>query len=505
MVRRELAEYLQTTWAEDSLYPILYFAVERNSPEIVRILCNAGANPSQRMVPSGISIVALPLLAYSVISAEYDLSDRTDLVISLLAMEADPNDIPKDMWLEYLKLPAKNMLDSLANGDAEDLWCTPELREALARNLNVMQRYVLWKANEIGQQTPRMKDIAMVHNITPLFETSFHIIGQRLATEQTLQWITDYFMFGDKTPLVLLFTGPSGHGKTELAQRMGDSLSLELLTIDCTEMGTEKDLFGGKPPYSGHEAGSRLNNYVAKKSGQRAVVFLDEFEKTTDEVRNALLFPLDSGAYIDRRHGTKLDCSKIIWILAANLGTEIIQKFWTTYLKDRSEAQQKKVSFTNFEKSLHRTAVDKLGAPLTGRFSAITPFMPFNAGEQAVAAYKFMRNLWNTVRKPINRDAKHLAGHLFLNYIDDGSIAAYLAEGNYSIDTGVRALQSAVNREIRAQLFKSFIAVQVDVTDDMNNFPLHNYDVRLADLDDGVVELSVTLKGSRAIQFPPKD
>ena len=72
--------------------PILYFAVERNSPEIVRILCKAGADPNATAQPSG-----LPVLLYAVLSAEYGLSDTTETVIAHLAMGANPEGVPKDM------------------------------------------------------------------------------------------------------------------------------------------------------------------------------------------------------------------------------------------------------------------------------------------------------------------------------------------------------------------------------------------------------------------------
>lgn len=66
-------------------HPILFYAVERNSPEIVRILCRAGADPSQPTQPLG-----LPVLAYCIFSAEYELCDTTDCLFALLAMGADP-------------------------------------------------------------------------------------------------------------------------------------------------------------------------------------------------------------------------------------------------------------------------------------------------------------------------------------------------------------------------------------------------------------------------------
>ena len=59
-----------------------------------------------------------------------------------------------------------------------------------------------------------------------------------------------------------LHIGPSGHGKTELAKRMGELLSSEMECIDCTEMLHETDLFGPKKPYLGYELGSPLNNFL---------------------------------------------------------------------------------------------------------------------------------------------------------------------------------------------------------------------------------------------------
>jgi len=38
-----------------------------------------------------------------------------------------------------------------------------------------------------------------------------------------------------------------------------------------------------------------LNNFLARKAGQRCVVFLDEFEKTTADVHKSLLLPFDNG------------------------------------------------------------------------------------------------------------------------------------------------------------------------------------------------------------------
>lgn len=101
-------------------------------------------------------------------------------------------------------------------------------------------------------------------------------------------------------PLVLLFTGPSGHGKTELAKRMGELLSLPLLKIDCTQLRFETDLFGAQAPYQGCQNGSLLNNFLTEWNGQKAVVFLDEFDKMSHDVYKSLLLLFDEGRQLSQ-------------------------------------------------------------------------------------------------------------------------------------------------------------------------------------------------------------
>ena len=480
--------------------PILYFAAERNSPEIVRILCHAGAKPSQRISLDGSAIFSLPLLPYTILSAEYKLVDTTETVVALLAMGANPHDVPKDMWQDYLKAPTKDKL--LRVFDMNQTWCTTEIREALCRTFNLLQRYFLWKAAQIERPTEREIQVAKAHKIMPLFETPYYIFGQQLATTQVLQRITSRLLFNSPTPLVLFFTGLSGHGKTELARRMGDLLSLELIIIDCTMMRHDTDIFGPWHPYYGSGVGTELNNHLAEWDGKRTVVFLDEFDKTTDEVGKAMLLLFESGSYTDRRNNRKIDCSKAVWILAANFGVKEITKFWVDHLKDRNQEQQKLAPIKDLQMTLRKCSIKEFGAPLTGRFSAIVPFLPFNEGERAITAYKFMRELWHDVRKPINTDGKRFAGTMFVNFVNDGQIAQHIAQ-RYLEETGARSLADAVEEEISDHLAAEFFKQEGEVTDEMNGLPLKNYDVRVVKDSSRNDQIEVTCMGSKSLQSAP--
>lgn len=497
-IAEKLCQPVQTSSGATS-FPVLYFAAARNSPEIVRILCHAGADPAQSIVRYDSTTFGLPLLPYTIVSAEYKQVDTTETVVALLAMGASPYDVPKDMWHDYLKAPTKDRPRELEADDMHETWCTNEVRKALCKTFNLLQRYSLWKAAQIDRPTVRQVQVAKAHNIMALFEIPYYLFGQQLATTQVLQRITSRLLFNSQKPLVLLFTGLSGHGKTELARRMGGLLSLQLIVVDCTMMYHDTDLFGPWPPYRGFEAGSQLNNHLAEWDSKRTVVFLDEFEKTTDDVRQAMLLLLESGTYTDRRNKQMIDCSKVIWVLAANLGIEEITKFWIDNLKDRNQEQQKEVPLHDLQANLKQCVMHAFGAPLAGRFSAIVPFLPFNEGERAITAYKFMRELWHEVRKPINTDDKSFAGNLFLNFVNDGQIAKHIAQ-RYLENTGARSLAEAVEDEITDKLANEFFQQEGEVHDVMNALPLPNYNIRVVVGSSGNNHIEVTCVGKRYIQ-----
>jgi len=62
--------------------------------------------------------------------------------------------------------------------------------------------------------------------------------------------IIHHIAIGEERLLMMVFAGPSGHGKTELAL---DMLSVKHIFVDRTEVRHETDLFGPKAPYHGYE------------------------------------------------------------------------------------------------------------------------------------------------------------------------------------------------------------------------------------------------------------
>lgn len=371
--------------------PLLFYAVERNCARSVRLLLEYGADPNAVVHP-----YKVPALAFAILHAENEYYNTTSVVTTLLSLVASSSSIPKNMWEDYLNAPqAETTASKQTDVDTKAWWCNEVFRTALARTLTLSQRYFLAKAATLKLSTVRMKQLAKAHKITPLLEVPYHLIGQAPATTMLLSKAFAHIALCANTPLILLYAGPSGHGKTELAKQVGRLMSVDSHVADCTEMRLEIDLFGRKslnakketflvdlmigpkPPYQGHAEGSPLNNDLAQHSGERCIVFLDEFEKTTWDVGNALLLVFDSGIYRDRRHGNALDCSKTIWILASSHGQEAIVKFYNQFMRDQTEEVIAKAPFVSLDHTLKEAFARDMGAPLTGR--SLSSFLSFRS------------------------------------------------------------------------------------------------------------------------------
>jgi AAA domain (dynein-related subfamily) len=279
-------------------FPAMFYAVETNNELIIRAFAGYGGD-----VNAVYGEKKIPLLAFAVILSETIQRQTTLAVATLFCFGATAEVIPKAFYSPYcvdLQDGGPDM-DSLEDlGDENKSWCTSEsVRARLARNLDLTQRYYLNRSTQVKKPSIREKQVAKLRKAEALLGIPYFLIGQTPAAAAMRHHLLSYMLRDagrhTKKPLVLVFAGPSGHGKTELARRLGHLLSLELEVVDCTIYNREDELFGPRAPYVGSAAGSPLNNFLARKSGKKCIVFLDEFEKTTRDIHNALLIPFDKG------------------------------------------------------------------------------------------------------------------------------------------------------------------------------------------------------------------
>lgn len=127
-----------------------------------------------------------------------------------------------------------------------------------------------------------------------------------------------------------IFLGPTGVGKTLLAQQLAKRLfgSVDsLIRIDMSEYMEKfavSRLVGAPPGYVGHEEGGQLTEKVRRKP--YSVVLLDEIEKAHPDTFNMLLQVLDEGRMTDSL-GKTIDFKNTIIIMTSNIGTRELKDF----------------------------------------------------------------------------------------------------------------------------------------------------------------------------------
>ncbi len=126
----------------------------------------------------------------------------------------------------------------------------------------------------------------------------------------------------------LIFLGPTGVGKTELARALASSLFEDensLVRIDMSEYMEKfsvSRLIGAPPGYVGYEEGGQLTEKVRRKP--YSVVLLDEIEKAHPDVFNILLQLFDDGSLTDS-FGRRVDFKNTVVIMTSNLGARQIR------------------------------------------------------------------------------------------------------------------------------------------------------------------------------------
>jgi ATP-dependent Clp protease ATP-binding subunit ClpA len=155
------------------------------------------------------------------------------------------------------------------------------------------------------------------------------IFGQDEGVEQVVNAVkfSKAGLLEENKPMAsLLFVGPTGVGKTEIAKSLADELGIKLIRFDMSEYGEKHavaKLIGSPAGYVGYEDGGLLTEAIRKTPS--AVLLLDEIEKAHSDIFNVLLQVMDYATLTDNQ-GRKADFRNVILIMTSNAGASRIGK-----------------------------------------------------------------------------------------------------------------------------------------------------------------------------------
>uniref|UniRef100_A0A3Q4GQL5 ClpB family mitochondrial disaggregase n=1 Tax=Neolamprologus brichardi TaxID=32507 RepID=A0A3Q4GQL5_NEOBR len=172
-----------------------------------------------------------------------------------------------------------------------------------------------------------------------------HIIGQEGAINTVASAIRrkENGWYDEEHPLVFLFLGSSGIGKTELAKQVARYMHKDIkklvvlfrLIVHLFSVRAQVAKFIGSPPgYVGHEEGGQLTKLL--RACPNAVVLFDEVDKAHPDVLTIMLQLFDEGRLTDGK-GKTIECKDAIFIMTSNVASDEIAQH---ALQLRQEAEQ---------------------------------------------------------------------------------------------------------------------------------------------------------------------
>jgi len=168
-----------------------------------------------------------------------------------------------------------------------------------------------------GDEKPRLLELEAI--------LKQRVIGQDEAIERVCKrLIMAHAGLAERNgPLaVLLFLGPSGVGKTELARSLAEFLfgsESEMIRLDMSEYMEDHSIskmIGSPPGYIGHEEEGQLTGKLRTKP--HCIVLLDEIEKAHPRIFDLFLQVFDDGRLTDSK-GRTADAKNAIFIMTSNL------------------------------------------------------------------------------------------------------------------------------------------------------------------------------------------
>uniref|UniRef100_F6QGP2 Mitochondrial disaggregase n=1 Tax=Callithrix jacchus TaxID=9483 RepID=F6QGP2_CALJA len=330
-----------------------------------------------------------------------------------------------------------------------------------AREGEVMK---LLRTSEAKHQEKQRKREAEERRRFPLEQRlKEHIIGQEsaIATVGAAIRRKENGWYDEEHPLVFLFLGSSGIGKTELAKQTAKYMHKDAKKKGLPSMFPSfhqvAKFIGSPPGYVGHEEGGQLTKKL--RQCPNAVVLFDEVDKAHPDVLTIMLQLFDEGRLTDGK-GKTIDCKDAIFIMTSNVASDEIAQHALQLRQEALEMSRNRIAENlgdvqisdkitiskNFKENVIRPILKAhfRRDEFLGRINEIVYFLPFCHSE-----------LIQLVNKELNFWAKRAKQRHNITLLWDREVADVLVDG-YNVHYGARSIKHEVERRVVNQLAAAY-------------------------------------------------
>lgn len=326
-------------------------------------------------------------------------------------------------------LPDK-AIDIIDEAGAQARWKGKSTRKSAKNNCEVLAKVAKIDALAIKQDDnknlasleSRMKDV---------------IYGQDRAIQTAVEAVqlSKAGLTDENKPLAsLLFVGPTGVGKTEVAKMLAQELGVKLVRFDMSEYvekHTVAKLIGAPAGYVGYDDGGLLTDAVRKSPD--CVLLLDEIEKAHSDIFNILLQVMDYGVLTDSK-GRKAHFKNVILIMTSNAGAQYASQASVGFASTATagSAMLKQVKHTFKPEFINR----------------LNEIVVFNDMDEQVAKLILGKKL-----RELN--AKLAAKSVSITLTDEAH--QHLLKSGYSKEYGAREMDRVIQQQLKTMLMREIL------------------------------------------------
>jgi ATP-dependent Clp protease ATP-binding subunit ClpC len=255
----------------------------------------------------------------------------------------------------------------------------------------------------------------------------------------------------------LLFLGPTGVGKTELAKALAafmfgsEDALLQLDMSEFMERHTVSRLVGAPPGYVGYEDAGQLTETVRRRPF--SVVCFDEVEKAHPEAVNMLLQIMEDGHLSDAK-GRKVDFRNTIILMTSNVGADLIGRSTSLgFNRARDTDQSEQEAYEDMKDKVLGELKRIFRPEFLNRLDGVMVFHALNREQ-----------IQEIVDLEVEKVSVRLAEHGLSLKLSDAA-RTLLADKGYDPSLGARPLRRVIQNEVEDALSEALLGGRFEAGD----------------------------------------